>query len=114
MKQRVYIETFGCQMNVRDSEETKGLLLKRDFVLTDDVNDAQVILLNTCSVRQHAEERIFGRTGRLAKIKKQKPETVIGIMGCMAQGYGKKFFSAYAYLGPRVWAGEYVGDSGSD
>ncbi len=79
-------------MNDRDSEAVQGLLLERNFGLTDDMENADVILLNTCSVRQKAEDKIFGRAGMLAKIKKRRPETVIGILGCMAQEHGAKFF----------------------
>jgi tRNA-2-methylthio-N6-dimethylallyladenosine synthase len=80
-------------MNERDSEAVKGLLLEHEFSLTPDMEMADVILLNTCSVRQHAEDRIFGRSGLLSDIKKRKPHTVVGIMGCMAQQHGSKFFN---------------------
>src|SRR3989344_7572677 len=89
---KVYLQTFGCQMNERDSESVKGLLLERNFDLTDEMEGADVILLNTCSVRQHAEEKIFGRAGILSKIKRKRPGTVIGVLGCMAQEHGSAFF----------------------
>ncbi len=89
---KVYIQTFGCQMNVRDSEGVRGLLAQDGFEFTDLMEEAQVILFNTCSVRQHAEDRIFGRSGILTKVKKKNPDTIIGIMGCMAQEHGSKFF----------------------
>jgi tRNA-2-methylthio-N6-dimethylallyladenosine synthase len=88
----VFLQTFGCQMNERDSEGVKGLLLDRGYTFTDDIDRAQVILFNTCSVRQHAEDRVFGRSGILANIKKARPDTVIGVMGCMAQEHGESFF----------------------
>jgi len=89
---KVFLQTFGCQMNVRDSEAAKGLLLERGYDFTDQMEDAEIILLNTCSVRQHAEDRIFGRAGILAKMKKANPDTLIGILGCMAQEHGHRFF----------------------
>lgn len=89
---QIFLQTFGCQMNERDSEGVKGLLLDRGYAFTDEMESAQVILFNTCSVRQHAEDRVFGRAGILAKIKKERPGTVIGVMGCMAQEHGEKFF----------------------
>lgn len=90
---KLFLQTFGCQMNDRDSEAVQGLLLERDYGLTDDMEKADVILLNTCSVRQKAEDKIFGRAGKLARIKARRPETVIGILGCMAQEHGAKFFN---------------------
>ncbi|MFT5207642.1 MAG: tRNA-2-methylthio-N6-dimethylallyladenosine synthase [Candidatus Omnitrophota bacterium] len=90
--QKVYMQTFGCQMNVRDSEGVRGLLAQSGYDFTDEMEDAQIILFNTCSVRQHAEDRIFGRSGILTKVKKKRPDTIIGIMGCMAQEHGSKFF----------------------
>lgn len=89
---KVYLQTFGCQMNERDSEGVKGLLLTRGYDFTSNIEEAQVILYNTCSVRQHAEDRVFGRSGVLSRIKRDRPETVVGIMGCMAQEHGADFF----------------------
>ncbi len=82
---KVYIETYGCQMNVADSELVLGVLKNKGFSVTEDVNNADVILLNTCSIRDNAEQRIHGRLGNLKKIKDRKPSTVIGILGCMAE-----------------------------
>lgn len=85
MKKRVYIETYGCQMNVSDSEIVLGLLDKEDYEVTNDLTAADVILVNTCSVRENAEQRIYGRLGEFKRFKKEKPEIVIGILGCMAE-----------------------------
>lgn len=79
-------------MNERDSEGVQGLLLERGYAFTPDIDRAEVILFNTCSVRQHAEDRVFGRSGILSKIKEKRPQTVVGVMGCMAQEHGEKFF----------------------
>ena len=81
----VYIETYGCQMNFADTELVQGILKNRGYELTKDIENANVILLNTCSVRDNAEQRIHGRLGNLKKYKDDNPETVIGILGCMAE-----------------------------
>lgn len=81
----VYIETYGCQMNVADSELVLGILKNKGFSFTETADNADVILLNTCSIRDNAEQRIHGRLGNLKKIKEKKPSTVIGVLGCMAE-----------------------------
>lgn len=81
----VYIETYGCQMNFADTELVQGILKNKGYELTKDIDRANVILLNTCSVRDNAEQRIHGRLGNLKKYKDENPETVIGILGCMAE-----------------------------
>ncbi len=82
---RVYIETYGCQMNVADSEVVGGILARRGYGFTNDMSDADVILVNTCAIRDHAEQRIYGRIGLFGTYKKQRPGTLIGILGCMAE-----------------------------
>lgn len=83
----VYLKTFGCQMNEYDSEIIAGILTGDGYVLADDVLRADVVLLNTCSVREHAEDKVWSELGRLSKIKENKPLT-IGVCGCMAQKEG--------------------------
>lgn len=85
---RVYIKTYGCQMNERDSEAVGAMLRGRGYSLVDNEHDADVVLLNTCSVRDQAEQKAIGKTGYLAKRKKTEPDFVLGIMGCMAQNRG--------------------------
>src|SRR5262245_39926316 len=85
MAQKLYIETVGCQMNVLDSELVVGSLRRQGFVLTDEPTDADVILFNTCSVRQHAEDKIYSALGRLQGHKRRHAHKVIGVLGCMAQ-----------------------------
>ena len=85
MSKNVYIETYGCQMNVADTELVMGILKNKGYELTDTLDNANVILLNTCSVRDNAEQRIYGRLGTLKKEKEKHPGTVIGILGCMAE-----------------------------
>lgn len=84
-KSNVYIETYGCQMNVADTEIVLGILKKQGFDVTDKPENADVVLLNTCSIRDNAEQRIYGRLGNLKTLKQDKPELVLGILGCMAE-----------------------------
>jgi tRNA-2-methylthio-N6-dimethylallyladenosine synthase len=81
----VYIETYGCQMNLADSELMRGHLARAGYTATADPAAADVILLNTCAIREHAEERIFGRVGTLSQYRAGKPHLQIGVAGCMAQ-----------------------------
>src|SRR5262249_42225608 len=85
MTQKPYIETVGCQMNVLDSELVVGSLRRQGFELTHEPAEADVILFNTCSVRQHAEDKIYSALGRLRGHKRRHHDTVIGVLGCMAQ-----------------------------
>ena len=85
---KVYIKTYGCQMNERDSEAVAAMLRARGYDITRAEGDADVILLNTCSVRDFAEQKAIGKMSTLAHLKKRKPELVLGYMGCMAQSRG--------------------------
>jgi tRNA-2-methylthio-N6-dimethylallyladenosine synthase len=82
---KLYIETVGCQMNELDSELVVASLRKDGYELTANVHDAETILFNTCSVRQHAEDKIYSALGRLKNAKREHPNKVIGVLGCMAQ-----------------------------
>jgi len=82
---RIYIETYGCQMNLADTELLSGHLGRHGYLRTADPRDADVILLNTCAIREHAEDRVLGRLGDLVRHKASRPEVQIGIAGCMAQ-----------------------------
>ena len=82
---KLYIETVGCQMNMLDSELVVAKLRNEGYELTDDINQADAILYNTCSVRQHAEDKIYSALGRIKRLKERKPEVAIGVLGCMAQ-----------------------------
>jgi tRNA-2-methylthio-N6-dimethylallyladenosine synthase len=82
---KLYIETVGCQMNVLDSELIVGSLRRQGYELTHEATDADVILFNTCSVRQHAEDKIYSALGVLRAHKRRHPEKVVGVVGCMAQ-----------------------------
>src|SRR5262249_6228684 len=76
MSKKLYIETVGCQMNVLDSELVVGSLRRQGYELTDSPADADVILFNTCSVREHAEEKVYSALGRLRSHKRRRPDTV--------------------------------------
>lgn len=83
----VYIKTFGCQMNIRDSEFAMGIMLDSGFGKADSMERADVILFNSCSVRKHAEDRLFSNIADLKDLKKKRPGMVIGLIGCTAQNY---------------------------
>jgi tRNA-2-methylthio-N6-dimethylallyladenosine synthase len=82
---RVFLETYGCQMNVADSELIAGVLERAGMEICDRPEDADAVLLNTCAIREHAEQRVLGRLGDFARIKKSRPHVVVGVAGCMAQ-----------------------------
>jgi len=88
---RVHIETYGCQMNLADSELVGGILHREGYVLAKDIREADVVLLNTCAIRDNAEQRIYGRLGYLSTFKRQKPDLVVGILGCMAERLRARF-----------------------
>lgn len=85
MKNKIYIETYGCQMNLADTELVQGILKNNGYNISKEIDEADVILLNTCSVRDNAEQKIYNRLDHLKGIKAIKPGTVIGILGCMAE-----------------------------
>lgn len=82
---KLYIETYGCQMNVADSEVVVSILNKQGFALTDDYKDSDLILINTCSIRDNAEQRIFNRLNEFKHLKKKNKGMLVGIIGCMAE-----------------------------
>ena len=82
---KVYIETYGCQMNVVDSEIVVSILANDGFIVTDALSDADLVLVNTCSVRENAEQRVRGRLNVFRSEKKKRPELIIGVIGCMAE-----------------------------
>ncbi len=82
---KYYIRTYGCQANERDSETLAGLLESMNYVATSDEKEADVILLNTCSIRENANNKVFGEIGQLKHLKVQNPDLIIGVCGCMVQ-----------------------------
>jgi tRNA-2-methylthio-N6-dimethylallyladenosine synthase len=92
-QKRAYIETYGCQMNISDSELMHGILAEQGYAATDRPEDADVILVNTCAIRDHAEQRVIGRVGQLQQLRRERPDVVIGVTGCMAQRLGEQLFA---------------------
>ena len=111
---KVLLKTFGCQMNTYDSQVAAGILEQAGFEVLaegEGVGDtvlvsgrpaisqgADIVLMNTCSVRDHAEERVWGRLGLLGAEKKERPNLVIGLMGCMVEEHREKLFKRFPYL----------------
>jgi tRNA-2-methylthio-N6-dimethylallyladenosine synthase len=106
MTKRLYIETVGCQMNMLDSELVVASLRKEGYELVDSPTGADTILFNTCSVRQHAEDKIYSALGRLKHVKSHFPDTVIGVIGCMAQNHQKTIFQRAPYVDLVVGPGQ--------
>ena len=82
---KLFIETYGCQMNVGDSEIVVSIMQQEGYYYTKDINEADIILINTCSIRDNAEQRIWGRLTEMRRLRKRKPSLLIGIIGCMAE-----------------------------
>lgn len=93
-----FLETFGCQMNVLDSQLVEGQLRDLGLRPVSDPREADVVLFNTCSVRQHAEDKVFSRLGRLKPLKRFRPQTVIGVIGCMAERRGRALLAACPHV----------------
>ncbi len=87
---KVYIETYGCQMNVSDSEVVMSILAKEDYQMTEVMEEADLLLINTCSIRENAEVRIRGRLGEFRRVKKIRKHAVVGVIGCMAERLKEK------------------------
>ncbi len=94
----VFFETFGCQMNKLDAELSLGLLQEEGYKIVDKVDEADVILFNTCSVRQHAEDKVYSHLGALKTLKKRHPEVIVGVLGCMAQKDGEAIFKRMPHV----------------
>ncbi len=97
---KAHIVTFGCQQNVSDSERIKGMLILCGYTLTDNMADADFVLFNTCAVRGHAEDRVYGNVGAVKKYKKSNPNLILAVCGCMAQqaSVAEKFKKSYPYV----------------
>ena len=87
-KKRAYVETYGCQMNISDGELMEGILSADGYDLVDSPEEADVVLVNTCAIRDHAERRVLGRVSQLNGLKQERPGMVLGVTGCMAQRMG--------------------------
>ena len=94
----VYLETYGCQMNIADSELVSGVLRAAGYSSAESPENADVILLNTCAIRDHAEERVLGRLSALSQLKNRRPEVRLGLLGCMAQHNRARLIEQAPYL----------------
>ncbi|AXF85793.1 tRNA-2-methylthio-N(6)-dimethylallyladenosine synthase [Ephemeroptericola cinctiostellae] len=96
---KVFIKTFGCQMNEYDTDKMHDVLRdKNGYVKTDDINEADVVLLNTCSIREKAQEKVFSDLGRIRKLKAKNPDLIIGVGGCVASQEGKNIVARAPYV----------------
>lgn len=95
-----YIHTYGCQQNVSDSEKIKGMLAQMGYGFTDTPEEAQLVIYNTCAIRENAEDRVFGNVGALKPIKSRRPGMLIGLCGCMMQqdGISERIKKSYPYV----------------
>ena len=98
MSRRVYLETYGCQMNLADGEIVLGLLARRGMATAASAAEADVILVNTCAIREHAEERVIGRLTQLLPHKLRDPNVKIGVLGCMAQHHRAALLQRLPFL----------------
>ena len=108
-RKRAYVETYGCQMNVSDGELMEAILADEGYEIVSAPEDADVVLVNTCAIREHAEQRVLGRVSQLSGLKRTNPELLIGVTGCMAQRMGKTLLDRAPYvdlvLGPDAYRG---------
>src|SRR5215207_3865950 len=95
---KVFFKTYGCQMNERDSEQVSRDLIAKGYDLTPDEKEADVVLINTCSVRDLAEQKALGKMGMLGRLRTSKPEMVFGFLGCMAQSRGSELVQDIAHV----------------
>tara|TARA_B100000676_G_scaffold112726_1_gene112456 strand:- start:414 stop:1733 length:1320 start_codon:yes stop_codon:yes gene_type:complete len=95
---KYYLETFGCQMNVADSEMIKGILQSRKYFPIDSMDSADIIFVNTCAIREHAEEKVHSRLGLFSRIKRNNPNVIIGVLGCMAQHLKESILDSKPYV----------------
>jgi tRNA-2-methylthio-N6-dimethylallyladenosine synthase len=97
-KKKVYIETYGCQMNVADSEVMATILTENGYVLSNQIDDADLLLINTCAIRDHAEQRVLGRLDLFNSYKKKNKQIKIGITGCMAERLKDSLFEKKPFI----------------
>src|SRR5687768_11389186 len=97
-KKTAYVETYGCQMNISDGELMQGILAAAGYEIVARPEAADVVLVNTCAIREHAEQRVIGRVGELYRLKSVRPDVVIGVTGCMAQRLGTRLLEKAAYV----------------
>ena len=104
---KVYVETYGCQMNLADSEVVQSVMSAAGYGRTDSLADADVIFVNTCAIRENAETRVYGRLGDFKHLKKDNPGVVVGVLGCMAERLRKDLMETESYVDLVVGPDEY-------
>ncbi len=97
-RRSAYVETYGCQMNISDGELMEGILEEGGYRIVGQPEDADVVLVNTCAIREHAEKRVLGRVSQLNGLKRERPDMVIGVTGCMAQRLGATLLEQAPYV----------------
>lgn len=97
-RRKAWVETYGCQMNVSDGELMQGILAAQGYDLAASAAEADVVLVNTCAIREHAEQRVLGRVGELYRLKTDNPDLIIGVTGCMAQRMGTRLLERAPYV----------------
>lgn len=95
---KAYVETYGCQMNISDGELMQGILAAEGYEITSRPEEADLVLVNTCAVREHAEQRVIGRVGQLHQLKRERPGMILGVTGCMAQRMGESLLAQAPYV----------------
>ena len=95
---KLYIQTYGCQMNELDSARVVQFMKQMDYVLTDNIEEADLLILNTCSVRDKAEQKVYSALGRWRKLKEKRKGLIIGVGGCVAQQEGEALLRRVPYL----------------
>ena len=95
---RAYVETYGCQMNIADGELMEGVLGASGYEIVQDPDDADIVLVNTCAIREHAERRVLGRVAQLNRLKQARPDVILGVTGCMAQRMGNSLLERAPYV----------------
>jgi tRNA-2-methylthio-N6-dimethylallyladenosine synthase len=95
---KYFLKTYGCQMNVHDSEKISGILSEAGYQPVDESKKADVVVLNTCNIRQKAAQKLYSDLGRLKIIKKQRPGLRIAVAGCIAQQEGRSIFKRFPYV----------------
>ena len=98
MPRKFHIVTYGCQMNKCDSEVLASILDEHGYLYTENLQDADIVLLNTCSVRDTAERKVIGRLGRLKHLKQKRPDMIVGVCGCMAQSWGRQLADEFPHV----------------
>ena len=98
VKKKYHIETYGCQMNVADSELIEQMLIKEGYGNTSNIENADILFINTCSIRDHAEDKVHSQLGRYRKLKQKKPQLLIGVLGCMAQSLKHEILENKPYV----------------